>query len=177
MLHLKRKPDPCYIYPLPFACSNFACCPFSLLAALLVECYNHKPLKWCFHILPHLKGPPLPHLRFYGSNSHLSHTAIFALYTSIKSRKFGLLQYSICVKNRGVSNVFLTYFWLFFGRSMQTWGLRGTRGGGLTPPPDKSSTGLLSNTIRQICCPDRSVVRSTQCEHIQMDLFSCPVSN
>ena len=38
-------------------------------------------------------------------------------------------------KPEGVSNVFLTYFDYFFGGSIQTWGLRGTRGGIEPPAP------------------------------------------
>ena len=35
----------------------------------------------------------------------------------------------LCKNQKGVSNIFLTYFDYFFGGSIQTWGLRGTRGG------------------------------------------------
>ena len=63
-------------------------------------------------------------------------------------------------KPEGVSNVFLTYFDNFFGESIQTWGLRGTRGVVNLPPPDKSSTLYLPLWVPplvSVCVPVHGV--------------------
>ena len=43
-------------------------------------------------------------------------------------------------KPEGGQQCIFDLFWLFFGESIQTWGLRGTRGEVKPQPPDKSST-------------------------------------
>ena len=64
------------------------------------------------------------------------------------SQQHKVWQYSICGKTRGGQQCIFYLFWLFFPRSIQTWGSRGTRGE-FNPQPFPTNRTLLKVYNRQ----------------------------
>ena len=75
------------------------------------------------------------------------------------------------VTPKGGSNVYLTIFDYFFGGSVITWELRGTRGGLNPPTPEKSSTES-SATEETICRAKQIICRGFGCGAFVQEILS-----